>query len=133
MKNRNLVIALAIVFIAGMLSSCTSHKEKINRVGKSSTKTGMKYGKAEHFKPVKYREREPAPGLVLIPGGTFLMGGGEKDIEYNMDNRQRQVTVQSFYLDVTEVSNTDCNYCHVVILDASSGLRKGVDVEFPIG
>lgn len=113
MKNRFLVVALATLFLAGFLVGCGSHTEKLNRLGKSSSKTGMKYTKSSKqakkggFGPVAYKEKAPAPGLVLIPGGTFLMGGGEKDIEFNMDNRQRQVTVQSFYLDVTEISNVD--------------------------
>ncbi len=132
MKNRNLVIVLAVIFLAGMMSSCTSHKEKINRVGKSSSKTGMKYGKAEHFQPVKYKERDPAPGLVLIPGGTFLMGGGEKDIEFKMDNRQRQVTVQSFYLDVTETSNVDWKeFLHSILTDQENGGKTKHDDLYP--
>lgn len=57
--------------------------------------------------PKKVKDQEPGPGLVLVPGGTFMMGGGEKDIEFNMDNRTRQVTVQSFYMDEVEVANID--------------------------
>jgi sulfatase modifying factor 1 len=124
MKNRILVTALAAIFLAGMLSSCSSHKDKINRVGKSSSKTGMKFGKNDYFEPIKYKEKDPAPGLVLIPGGTFVMGGGEKDIEHSMDNRQRQVTVQSFYLDITEVANVEWKEFLNFVL-------KGQDEDFP--
>ncbi len=106
MKRRSLNIALSAFLALGFLASCTSHKDKINRVGRSSSKTGIKYSE-ETYQPPKWRESDPAPGLVLIPGGTFLMGGGEDDIEMSMNNRQRQVTVQSFYLDVTEVANID--------------------------
>lgn len=106
MKHRILRIVLFSFVAAGLFASCTSHKDKINRVPKSSSKTGMKYGK-DYFTPRKYKEPDPAPGLVLIPGGSFMMGGGEKDIEHGFDNRTRQVTVQSFYLDLTEVANVD--------------------------
>ncbi|MEL6842640.1 MAG: SUMF1/EgtB/PvdO family nonheme iron enzyme, partial [Bacteroidota bacterium] len=88
-----------------MMVGC-NHKAKINKVGKASGKTGIKYSE-ETYQPPKFKEQDPAPGLVLIPGGTFMMGGGEKDIEYSMDNRQRQVTVQSFYMDEVEVANVD--------------------------
>lgn len=106
MKRRSLTVAMSAFLALGFLASCTSHKDKINRVGRSSSKTGIKYSE-ETFKPRKWREADPAPGLVLIPGGTFLMGGGEKDVENSMNNRQRQVTVQSFYLDETEIANVD--------------------------
>ncbi|GAB4423010.1 MAG: hypothetical protein OHK0039_39470 [Bacteroidia bacterium] len=105
MKSRSLTYVLTAALACGLLMSC-SHKNKINRVGKHSSKTGVKYSE-ETYQPKKFKESDPAPGLVLIPGGTFMMGGGEKDIEHSMDNRQRQVTVQSFYMDETEVANVD--------------------------
>lgn len=103
--RRSLTIALSALLALGLMASC-NHKKKINQVGSRSSKTGIKYSD-ETYKPPKYKEPDPAPGLVLIPGGTFMMGGGEKDIEFSMDNRQRQVTVQSFYMDETEVANVD--------------------------
>ena len=106
MKNRGFTFALSALLVFGLVASCSSHKNKINKVGKRSSKTGIKYSD-ETYKPPKFKEADPAPGLILIPGGTFLMGGGEKDIEHSMDNRQRQVTVQSFYMDETEIANVD--------------------------
>lgn len=104
MKSRSLIFALALLLAGGFFAGCNGQKSKINKMTKRDTKTGVKYSE-ESFKPKKFKESEPAEGLVLIPGGTFLMGGGEKDIENTMNNRQRQVTVQSFYLDEMEVSN----------------------------
>ncbi len=120
---RRIIFGLVAILVAGFMVSCASHKEKINRVGKVNSKTGIKYGE-DTYEPVKFKQNDPAPGLVLIPGGTFLMGGGEKDIEMMMNNRQRQVTVQSFYMDETEVANIDWK----VFLksregDASDGLK----------
>lgn len=103
--KRSLTFMLCTMLAFGLMLSC-NHKKKINQVGKRSSKTGIKYSE-DTYKPPKYKEPDPAPGLVLIPGGTFMMGGGEKDIEFSMDNRQRQVTVQSFYMDETEVANVD--------------------------
>ncbi len=105
MKNKSFIYVLAAVCLAVGTAGC-NHKAKINRVGKASSKTGIKYSE-DTYQPPKFSEQDPAPGLVLIPGGTFMMGGGEKDIEHSMDNRTRQVTVQSFYLDETEVANVD--------------------------
>ncbi len=94
------VIALLCI---GLLTSCA---DDINSVGSASSKTGRKYGE-DTYQPQKFKENDIAPGLVLIPGGTFMMGGSEKDVEFSTDNHTRQVTVQSFYMDETEISNVD--------------------------
>jgi len=106
MKNRSLIYAITAFAICGMLMSC-SNKRKLNRVGKTSKKTGVKYSKKNGFMPKKPKNYQKVPGMVLITGGTFIMGGSDKDIEYSADNRNRQVTVQSFYMDQEEVANVD--------------------------
>jgi len=106
MNKRNITYMLSALLACGLMVGCANHKDKINKVGKASSKTGIKYDE-ESFQPKKWKKGNPAPGLQMIPGGTFIMGGGEKDIEYKMDNRKRQVTVQSFYMDETEVANID--------------------------
>lgn len=58
------------------------------------------------FEVVPYTEQETGPGLVLIEGGTFVMGRTEQDVVQDWDNIPRRVTVSSYYLDETEVSNT---------------------------
>ncbi|MEM6768005.1 MAG: SUMF1/EgtB/PvdO family nonheme iron enzyme [Bacteroidota bacterium] len=103
MKTKSLFF---IILLAGSVLVSCNNKKKINRVGKRSGKTGIKYSE-ETFKPKSFKEQAPGPGLVIVPGGTFMMGGGEKDIEYSQDNRTRQVTVQSFYIDEVEISNVD--------------------------
>jgi len=102
MNNRSVTFWVLILCIASLVGC--NHKKKINKLEKNSGKTGIKFDE-NYFEPKEYKEQDPAPGLVFIPGGTFLMGGAEKDIEYTMDNRERQVSVQSFYLDETEIAN----------------------------
>lgn len=50
-------------------------------------------------------EQEAGPGLVFIEGGTFTMGRVDEDVMGKWDNMPRRVTVASFYMDETEVSN----------------------------
>jgi gliding motility-associated lipoprotein GldJ len=57
------------------------------------------------FEVVDYLEQETGPGLVLVEGGTFVMGRTEQDVIQDWDNIPRRVTVSSFYIDETEVSN----------------------------
>ena len=53
------------------------------------------------------KEQKVGPGLVAIEGGTFTMGATQENVYYEWDNTPRQVTVSSFFMDQTEVSNTD--------------------------
>ena len=106
MKIKNLNFLIAITFLFASLTGCIGNKRNINNAGKKSNKTGVKYDK-KGFLPKKAKNYTKVPGMVLVPGGTFMMGGGEKDIEFNQDNRIRQVTVQSFYMDREEVSNVN--------------------------
>jgi gliding motility-associated lipoprotein GldJ len=95
-----------------MLSACGGSKQ--NR----SEKTGYEYNKRENggFEVKNRFKRGPGPGLIEIEGGEFIMGGSAVDMpgqDLSSYNYKRQVTVQSFYMDETEVSNTDwLEYLH---------------------
>ncbi|MFY8022199.1 MAG: SUMF1/EgtB/PvdO family nonheme iron enzyme [Bacteroidia bacterium] len=94
----------ALVFtLAGALALYTS---SCNRAGKSST-TGWKYNDAKWggFEKHKFKEQETGPGLVFIEGGTFTMGGAEQDLTFDHNNYKRRISVSSFYMDETEVTN----------------------------
>ena len=72
-----------------------------------SSTTGWAYNDARNggFEVPPYIEQETGPGLVLIEGGTFVMGQVEQDVLFEHDNQPRRVTVSSFYMDEAEVSN----------------------------
>lgn len=96
---------LFIVFLAALMSSCGLFGKK---GGKSRT-TGWSYN-SEETGNIPYESgynQETGPGLVFIQGGTFTMGRVEQDVMYRWDNYPRRVTVASFYMDETEVSNQD--------------------------
>lgn len=126
MKNRGSIYLLTVCILLGVLSGCSNNNAKLNQVGAVNKKTNVKYkdidGIEEKYR-LKYQEEDPAPGLVYIPGGTFLMGGSEKDIQFSMDNRERQVTVQSYYIDETEVANVDWKL-FLYDIEGSEGAEK---------
>ena len=73
-----------------------------------SSVTGWKYNDSKwggYEKNVAYPGQETGPGLVLVQGGTFSMGGTEQDVTHEHHNILRRVTVSSFYMDETEVTN----------------------------
>ena len=69
--------------------------------------TGWKYNNTDNggFEKAKFYEQQTGPGLIFIEGGTFTMGQVEDDLTNNWDNSPRRVTVSSFYMDETEVTN----------------------------
>ncbi len=100
MKNylRSLTILAALTFAAAWMSSCRYE---------SSNATGWNYNDSRNggFEKIAYYEQETGPGLVLIEGGTFTMGATEEMVTDEWNNIPRRVTVSSFYMDETEVSN----------------------------
>ncbi len=81
-----------------LLASCGKERSAV---------TGWAYNTPENggFEKVPYEEQETGPGLVLVEGGTYTMGRTETDVTYDWNNIPRRVTVSSFYLDETEVTN----------------------------
>lgn len=75
----------------------------------ASPSTGWKYNDPDNggFEVKQGVEQETGPGLVFIEGGSFTMGRVEQDINYDWNNVPRRVTVESFYMDETELRNVD--------------------------
>ncbi|GAB3920896.1 gliding motility lipoprotein GldK [Mucilaginibacter myungsuensis] len=45
-------------------------------------------------------------GMVYIPGGSFLMGETDQDITFGQISQKKQVTLAPFFMDMTEVTNS---------------------------
>jgi gliding motility-associated lipoprotein GldJ len=106
LKIRLLFLLLAFTGIAVLTSSCVSNQNsKSNR----SRTTGWAYNNPQNggFEVPKNFQMPPAPGLIPVQGGTFVMGLTPDDPFYQWDNTPRRVTVGNFYMDETEVSNLD--------------------------
>lgn len=95
---------LFILMFAALVSGCGLFGKG---GGESSRTTGWKYNDPEtgNIPNVSGYEQDAGPGLVFVQGGTFSMGRVEQDVMYRNDNFPRRVTVASFYMDETEVSN----------------------------
>ncbi|GAA4831634.1 hypothetical protein GCM10023331_16110 [Algivirga pacifica] len=46
-------------------------------------------------------------GMVEVPSGTFHLGQADEDPTYSKINMNRQVTISSFYMDDTEITNNE--------------------------
>ncbi|MBZ4676194.1 MAG: gliding motility-associated lipoprotein [Anaerophaga sp.] len=51
---------------------------------------------------------EPDPyGMIFIPQGSFNMGLADEDMAYTMNSQKRTISVPSFWMDETEITNTE--------------------------
>ncbi|MFT6334686.1 MAG: sulfatase modifying factor 1 [Saprospiraceae bacterium] len=98
---KSLLKFMTVAFTASLiLGSCS-------KGGETSDATGWKYNDPEWggFEKLDYEGQVTGPNLTLIEGGTFTMGLTQEDVTFEWNNMPRRVTVSSFYMDETEVSN----------------------------
>ena len=56
---------------------------------------------------IKYKGQQAPPGMVLVEGGSFTMGHVQDDVLYDWNNTPNKQQVRSFYIDETEVTNSE--------------------------
>ncbi|WP_133575878.1 SUMF1/EgtB/PvdO family nonheme iron enzyme [Pedobacter metabolipauper] len=103
--EKKYLYSLSSLVIIAFFSSCAPKSG-------TSDKTGLAYNKKETggFTVNNRFKRGPGPGLVEIEGGVFVMSGSAINTpgqELSNYNHKRETTVSSFYMDETEVSNTN--------------------------
>jgi len=94
--------ALVVLGSGLLLASCAPKQQ--------SSKTGMLYNNKYNggFQVFRKTHPAPGPGLVAIEGGTFVQGGSAgEDVNYEYNNVRKRKSISTFYMDETEVSNTD--------------------------
>jgi formylglycine-generating enzyme len=73
--------------------------------GKKSSKglpdNGQLVGQATAARPSPTKPM----GMVYVPPGTFHMGPSDEDVSYALTARNRQVSINGFYMDATEITN----------------------------
>ena len=88
-KILNLFIIVLVAFSCGSNGSLKKSKGELVGV------KGKKYFAEKPF------------GMVLVPGGSFIMGKSDDDIAGIQDAPTETVTVRSFYMDETEITNSE--------------------------
>ena len=92
--------------IGSKLGGSLGGKPNSVNVGSSSSVTGLAYNQKAGFQvDKKFTGQLIGPNLVFIEGGRFTMGSIEEDVMGTHDNIERTVSVQSFYMDETEIAN----------------------------
>ena len=96
MKNLSFLITVAAAL---SVTGCG----KIGKSHKGLPDDGQLHGVAPAS---KYNLNKP-PGMVYIPPGTFHMGPSDEDINYAYTARNKQVSINGFWMDATEITNNE--------------------------
>ena len=46
-------------------------------------------------------------GMVYIPTGHYVMGGGDQDVPFALTQQSKNVTIAAFWMDETEITNNE--------------------------
>ncbi len=93
--------------------------------GKSNDK-----GQLVGVKGKKWHPEKPY-GMTLVPGGSFIMGKSDDDLAGVQDAPAKTVTVRAFYMDETEITNSEYNQFVQWVRDSTirTALAEMADIE----
>ena len=90
----------------------------------SCGKSGDK-GELVGTKGAKWHPEKPF-GMALVPGGSFIMGKTDQDIAGVDDAPTKTVTVPSFYMDETEITNNEYRQFVEWVKDSTMRVRLAI-------
>jgi len=103
---------IAFAALVSVLSSCGS-SDKGELVG---------------VKGKKWHPEKPY-GMALVPGGAFIMGKSDDDLANVQDAPTKTVTVRSFYMDETEITNSEYKQFVNWVKDSTIRMRLAILAE----
>src|SRR5450755_5099139 len=106
-------IAVLAIFI---LSGC----------GKSGKSKGLPNdGQLHGVSPSSRYSLPKPPGMVYIPPGTFHMGPSDEDVNYAYTSRNKQVSINGFWMDATEITNNEYRQFTNWVRDSTAAKMMG--------
>jgi gliding motility-associated lipoprotein GldJ len=98
---------LILLSALGFSSCSLFNKNAKFSSNKESNATKIKYNNKKNggFDRISFKGQKPGPGLVMIEGGFLVMGRTQENTLYEDPTQGRKVTIPSFYMDQTEVTN----------------------------
>ena len=101
---------ITLASFLALLTSCGGSSDKGELVG-------VKGGKWHPEKPF---------GMTLIPGGAYIMGKSDDDPANMQDSPTKTVTVRSFYMDETEITNSEYRQFVEWVKDSTIRVRLAI-------
>ena len=107
---------IAFTAIITLLFSCGKSGDKGELVGSKGSKRLMES---------KWHPEKPY-GMTLVTGGSFIMGKSDQDIAGQEDATTKTVTVPSFYMDETEITNNEYRQFVEWVKDSTIRMRLAI-------
>lgn len=117
MRYKNLCVLLGGAFIFA-LTGC-------GKFGKSSSKGANTDGQLHGVALSKRYTMPKPPGMVFVPPGTFHMGPSDEDINFAYTARNKQVSINGFWMDATEITNAEYRQFVYWVRDSIAGTLMG--------
>jgi sulfatase modifying factor 1 len=120
MKNLSTLMILPALLLA---AGCG----KIGKSHKGLPDDGQLHGVA----PASSYNLSKPPGMVYIPSGTFHMGPSDEDVNFAYTARNRQTSINGFWMDATEITNNEYRQFTNWVRDsiAATFLQYGKEVD----
>ena len=103
----------SLIAVLALFASCSSGDR-----GQLIGAQGKKWNPEKHF------------GMTLIPGGAFIMGKSDDDIADSKNAPTKTVTVRSFYMDETEITNSEYRQFTNWVRDSIVRMRLAIEADF---
>jgi gliding motility-associated lipoprotein GldK len=101
MRVKSFLTRFSVVVAVAALSSSCSKLGKGNASGVPND--GQLHGVSSG---ARYTPWRPA-GMVYVPQGTFHMGPSDEDVNYAFTARNKQISINGFWMDATEITNDE--------------------------
>ncbi len=98
MKNRFFTYFILTAFAAAAFGCSSKGKSK-----SAVPDNGQLVGVA----PSSHVSMDKPKGMVYIPAGTFHMGPSDEDVNFNYTSRNKEVSINGFWMDATEITNNE--------------------------
>jgi gliding motility-associated lipoprotein GldK len=116
MKKFIAFTAILTLFINGRCTNSNPQGELVNVKSR---------GELIGDKGAKWFPQKPF-GMTLIPGGSFIMGKSDDDVANVGDAPTKTVTVRSFYMDETEITNSEYRQFVNWVKDSTMRVRLAI-------
>jgi len=95
-----------LILTCVVLASC---KTRTSSGSNKSDLTGWNFNDPNYgsYLKGKFKDGNVPPGMVYIEGGTFTQGMVQDDVMFDWNATPQQMHVRSFYMDESEVTNSE--------------------------
>jgi gliding motility-associated lipoprotein GldK len=108
----NFLYVMGLLSLGLIMTGCGKSRKSSGPVGDGQLR-GVSLGG-------KYIMPKP-PGMIYVPSGTFHMGPSDEDISYAFTARNKQVSINGFWMDATEITNDEYRQFVFWVRDSIAG------------